>query len=142
MFSTRWLVIVAGVSGALAVLLGAFAAHGLEAFLAAQQMEAELVAKRVGQFDVGARYHLIHSVGLFALAAFGDGSKRWLAASSLMIAGIVLFSGSLYVLVLTNTPMWGAVTPLGGLSWIASWLLIASLGGRLKQGLPVAPDAG
>ena len=138
MVSARWLVVVAGVSGALAVLLGAFAAHGLEAFLAEQTMEADLVAKRVAQFDVGARYHLIHSVGLLALAAFGDGSKRWLAAAGLMIAGIVLFSGSLYVLVLTNTPKWGAVTPLGGLSWIASWLLIASLAGRLPSRSPEA----
>ena len=105
--------------------MGSFGAHGLETFLTSGGLEQELVIKRLDQFDVAVRYHLIHSVALLALAALTIGTpgrRRWVAR--LFVLGLFLFSGSLYALVLTNTPVLGAITPLGGLSWIAGWLLL------------------
>lgn len=116
----------AGVCGVLAVAIGAFGAHGLGEFLAGRGLDAQLVEKRLGQFDVAARYHLAHAVALLAISALQIGSlrSRRIAATA-MVAGIVLFSGSLYLLVLTNQTWLGAVTPLGGLSWIVGWTALA-----------------
>ena len=98
-------------------------------------MDAERLTRRLAQFDTGARYHLVHSVAMFALAGVGGLSRRIrTVAASLMVAGVVLFSGSLYVLVLTDTPVLGAVTPLGGLAWIAAWITIAA--GSLRNREP------
>lgn len=129
--SNRWLVVAAAIAGASGVAIGALGAHGLPEFLLRQGADAELVAKRLAQFDTGARYHLVHAVALLAIGLFAanadDSAKMTLVRWSgiLMIAGIVLFSGSLYLLVVTNTPILGAITPLGGISWIAAWVLIA-----------------
>lgn len=103
--------------------MGAMGAHFLEAFLQRAGIQSELIVKRLDQFDVGARYHLIHSVALLALASVTFGSprsRRYVAR--LFLAGIILFSGSLYMLVMTNTPKWGIVTPIGGFCWIIGWL--------------------
>jgi len=123
----RRLIAVAGWTGFLAVLIGAFGAHGLEGWLESRfAAPPELIAKRLDQFDVGARYHLAHAVALLALAGWAGGLRRTVRyAARLMVAGIVLFSGSLYVLVLTNTPAWGAVTPIGGVLWLVAWGLVA-----------------
>lgn len=124
----RAILLWAGISGAVGVILGSFGAHGLDAFLLDRGYDADLVTKRVGQWDVAVRYQLIHSVALLALSAIpfgGDAIRRWVVR--LMLAGLVLFSGSLYLLVLTNTTMFGAVAPLGGLSWIIAWLLLARM---------------
>ena len=122
----RHIVFAAGISGALAVLLGSFGAHGLDTFLTDRGLAPELVLKRVDQFDVAVRYHLIHTVALLALASLTIGRevhRLWIARG--FVIGLILFSGSLYALVLTNTPVLGAITPFGGLSWIASWLIVA-----------------
>lgn len=123
----RRLVALAGWAGFSAVLIGAFGAHGLEDWLGSRfAAPAELLAKRLDQFDVGARYHLAHAVALLAIAGWSGGPPKPLRrAAWLMFAGIVLFSGSLYVLVLTNTPAWGAVTPIGGVLWLVAWGLLA-----------------
>jgi uncharacterized membrane protein YgdD (TMEM256/DUF423 family) len=102
---------IAAVNGALAVMAGAFAAHGLKAHLSAESLAV---------FETGARYHMYHALAM-ALAALV--SAR-LAAMSFM-AGIVLFSGSLYLLALSGIPILGAITPLGGLCLIAGWALLA-----------------
>jgi len=123
---TRRIIVCAGISGALGVVMGSFGAHGLDKFLASGGLDDALVLKRLDQFDVAVRYHLIHTVALLALASITVGTpgcRRWVARWFLL--GLLLFSGSLYALVLTNTPMLGAITPLGGLSWIAGWLLLA-----------------
>ncbi len=123
---TRRIIVCAGISGALGVLMGSYGAHGLDKFLASGGLDDASVLKRLDQFDVAVRYHLIHTVALLALASITVGTpgcRRWV--SRLFLLGLLLFSGSLYVLVLTNTPMLGAITPLGGLSWIAGWLLLA-----------------
>lgn len=123
----RRLIVVAGWTGFLAVLIGAFGAHGLEGWLESRfAAPPELIAKRLDQFDVGARYHLAHAVALLALAGWSGGLRRAVRyAARLMVAGIVLFSGSLYVLVLTNSSAWGAVTPIGGVLWLVAWGLVA-----------------
>ena len=120
---SRRILIAAAILGATGVAIGAYGAHGLERFLVIRGLDSETIASRLLQFDVGTRYHLIHAVALMALASIPYGSpanRRWTAG--LFVGGIVLFSGSLYVLVLTNTPKLGAITPLGGLAWIVGWL--------------------
>ena len=108
------------------VLIGAFGAHGLEAFLVDAGASAELVDKRLDQFDVGARYHLVHAVALLGLPGLPLLSARMRSfAFGFFTAGIVLFSGSLYLLVLTNTPWLGAITLFGGVCWILAWTTIA-----------------
>ena len=103
----RWTAIGAAAAGT-GVALGAFAAHGLKARLA-----PDLLAV----FETGVRYHLIHALALFVVAlAAGRGIPPRTAdrACALFLAGIVVFSGSLYALALTGVRMLGAITPLGG----------------------------
>ena len=102
---------IAAINGALAVLAGAFAAHGLRAHVS---MEALSV------FETGARYHMYHALAI-ALAALVPAR----AASAAFLAGIVLFSGSLYLLALTGWHLMVFITPLGGLCFIAGWMLLA-----------------
>jgi uncharacterized membrane protein YgdD (TMEM256/DUF423 family) len=125
---SRRILATAAIAGASGVLLGAFAAHGLADMLADRGFDSALVAKRVEQFDVAVRYQLIHAVTLLGLSAIPLGTpnmRRW--AARLMLAGMILFSGSLYLLVLTNVPKLGAITPIGGLAWIAGWLCLLLL---------------
>ena len=126
--------LVAGLSGALAILLGAYSAHGLENYLASTGISTETQTRRLAQFETGVRYHLFHSVVLLCLAAlpFGkDRAKR--KASWLFVLGLLLFSGSLYLLVFLNLPILGAITPLGGLSWIAGWIYLSTFGMKTKE---------
>ena len=109
---------VGSVSALVAVALGAFAAHGLKARLDAQMLAI---------FETGVRYQMYHALGLLAVAW---AQTRWpgtpaIAAGWLFIAGTLLFSGSLYLLVLSGTRWLGAVTPLGGLAFLAGWLCLA-----------------
>lgn len=115
----------AGVAGFVGVALGAFAAHGLKARLAPELLAA---------FETGVRYQMYH---VFALCAAAWGWARWqhkafAAASGLFIAGIVIFSGSLYLLALTGTRWLGAVTPFGGIAWLTGWLCLAAGAWRSK----------
>jgi len=105
------------VNAFLAVAAGAFGAHALK-----KRLDPDLLAI----FETGARYHMYHALGLFAVA--------WLAARGAPVAnasgwsmqlGIVLFSGSLYALALTGVRGLGAITPLGGLAFLAGWALLA-----------------
>jgi uncharacterized membrane protein YgdD (TMEM256/DUF423 family) len=107
------------VLAAAGVALGAFGAHALKA-----RLPAELLAT----WNTGVQYHLWHAIGLIAVglsaALVPDGA--WLrAAGALLLAGILLFSGSLYALAL-GAPKWlGAVAPFGGASLILGWLALA-----------------
>jgi uncharacterized membrane protein YgdD (TMEM256/DUF423 family) len=114
---------LAAVTGALGVALGAFGAHGLRQVVDDPGL--------LDVWDTGARYHLVHAVALLAVARADV--PRWVPR--LWVAGIVLFSGSLYAMTLTGVRALGAVTPLGGLCFIAGWALLArsappSAGGR------------
>jgi uncharacterized membrane protein YgdD (TMEM256/DUF423 family) len=109
--------------GSIGVGLGAFGAHGLK---------ARLSSERLDTFETGVRYQMYHALALLA-AAFA--AQRWpasawpTAAGWLFLAGIAIFSGSLYLLVFTGKRWWGAVTPLGGVALIAGWacLVLAAL---------------
>lgn len=129
------LIAASGLIGMLAVLIGAFGAHGLPEFLIQQHaMDEATLAKRLDQFDVGVLYHLVHAAALLGLCGVPGLSRRTIAwVAGTMILGIVLFSGSLYVLVATNTPWLGAITPLGGTSWIVAWSLLAIAAWRARQ---------
>ncbi|WDQ18612.1 DUF423 domain-containing protein [Rhodopirellula sp. P2] len=121
---SRWNMVLAGLAGASAVGIGAFGAHGLPNFLEQSGMDPETIARRVAQFDTGARYHLAHAIVLLALAVAPLRSTKWLRTiRALMVAGLIFFSGSLYLLVLTNTPVLGAITPIGGVCWMVGWLM-------------------
>ena len=118
-----WL-FIAAILGALAVLCGAFAAHGLQTRLDVQAREI---------FETGARYQMYHALamGLAALAMRGEAVARARLAAIFFLAGIVLFSGSLYLLALTGNAGLGLVTPIGGLAFIAGWVCLALAALRL-----------
>jgi uncharacterized membrane protein YgdD (TMEM256/DUF423 family) len=127
----RVLLFGSGVLGALAVLLGAFGAHGLKSRFAALADGAD----RRGWWETAAHYHLVHAlaIGLAAMiVASRKDSTAGVVSGFSFAAGILLFSGSLYVMALTGVRALGAVTPLGGLAFIAGWvaLAIAALGLR------------
>jgi uncharacterized membrane protein YgdD (TMEM256/DUF423 family) len=113
----RLLYICASVAGFVGVALGAFAAHGLRGRLSAEML---------GAFETGVRYQMYH---VFALFAAAWAWSRWQsyafrAAGTLFILGIVLFSGSLYLLAMTDSRWLGMITPLGGLAFLAGWLCL------------------
>lgn len=101
---------------ALGVGIAAFGAHGLEDVVTPERLDT---------WQTGARMHLLHGLGLILLDRMPSPPA---AAGWLMVAGVTLFSGSLYVLVLTDTPALGAVTPLGGICFIAAWAMLAYKG--------------
>ena len=100
----------------LAVALGAFGAHALKAALQSSGM--------LDVWNKAVLYHFLHGVALVALALYGAGNR---ATYFFFVAGILLFSGSLYAMALTNIRWLGAITPLGGLCFLAgwAWLVIA-----------------
>ncbi|KAK4535792.1 hypothetical protein CDCA_CDCA06G1817 [Cyanidium caldarium] len=110
---------LAGASGALAVALGAFGAHGLQKRVADPRL--------FKSWETGASYHLAHSVAL-GLAAHGGaiGAKPARLAAACFTAGIALFSGSLYAMTLTGNRQLGAITPFGGAAFILGWLALAA----------------
>ena len=124
--------------GLVGVVLGAFGAHALR---------RRIPAERLASFETGVRYQLIHALALFAVVLVGrlryatvvGGEASGFAATSyfgsiggaavaagwLFVAGIVLFSGSLYAVAMTGQRRWGAVTPVGGVCWVAGWASLA-----------------
>ena len=105
---------VAGILGALAVALGAFGAHGLKARIDDPHL--------LEVWETAARYHLIHAVALMGVAAH-PASPVW--SGRLFVAGIFIFSGSLYLMTLTGQRWLGAITPIGGVCLIAGWVVLA-----------------
>lgn len=105
--------------GFLGVAAGAFGAHALRESLAPDRLQV---------FETGARYQLIHAVAMVvvALALERAASRAATAAGWLFLAGQVIFAGSLYALALSGARVWGAVTPLGGLCYLAGWALLAA----------------
>jgi len=112
-----WLILGA-VNGFLSVALGAFAAHGL----ANRVGENELAA-----FETGARYHMYHALALLAVAWLVQQTASSMAAAAgwAFLAGMILFSGSLYYLGITGSRALVMVTPVGGVAFLAGWALIA-----------------
>jgi len=108
----------------LAVALGAFGAHALEGRIDPARMEL---------WRTAVAYHAWHALGLLALGALGErlAPRAARLAKGLLVAGIVLFSGSLYLLALTGWSRLGAVTPVGGVAWLVAWgIIVAATWGR------------
>ena len=130
----RRTILIAGILGAIGIICASISAHGLEDLLVKKDYSPELIEKRLDQFDIGVRYHLLHTVALVAVAAIPFGSptiRRWVGR--FMIAGILLFSGSLYALVLTNRTDFGMITPVGGLCWILAWSALMGMAYSVKS---------
>ena len=119
----RVFLLLAALAGFTGVALGAFAAHGLKG-----QLSMEYLAV----FQTGVQYQLIHALALLAVALLAERLPgRLLKASGTLFAvGILLFSGSLYVLTLTGLGKLGMITPLGGVCFLAGWLCLGSAAWR------------
>jgi uncharacterized membrane protein YgdD (TMEM256/DUF423 family) len=106
------------VSAFVAVALGAFGAHGLR---------SRIVPDMLSVFEIGVRYQMYHALALLALGAVAGRLPGGLVATSgwLFVLGTLLFSGSLYAMSLTGQRWLGAVTPLGGLAFLAAWTTLA-----------------
>ena len=117
--STRYILVTGSLMLMLAVILGAFGAHALK-----HSMSPDLLVV----FNTAVDYQFIHALGLLVIGVlllqFPESRMLLYAALSLM-AGLVLFCGSLYALSLTQLTLLGAITPLGGLAFILGWLLLA-----------------
>jgi uncharacterized membrane protein YgdD (TMEM256/DUF423 family) len=114
--------IASAIFGCLAVAFGAFGAHGLEDLLER--------TNRVDVWETAAHYHLIHAVLLYIVASAANPNIR---AWRFLASGIAIFSGSLYLLCLTEFSPLGAITPIGGLCLMVGWILLA------KQTTPSIP---
>lgn len=116
----KWFIILGSINMALAVALGAFGAHGLE---------GKVTEKMLSTWSTGTHYHIIHALALLAIGIFASKFENVPSLLTiggwLIFAGIVIFSGSLYVLVLTGVTKFGMITPIGGVSFVIGWILIA-----------------
>lgn len=111
--------LIGSILGALTVVIGAFGAHCLEKLLNQNG--------RMANFETAVKYQMFHVAALLIIAMLMDKyHSAWMNYAAIsMIVGIVLFSGSLYTLSMTNVTTWGAVTPIGGLAFILGWVFLA-----------------
>ena len=114
----RILLIIGSLFAAFSVLLGAFGAHGLKNRLSMEDLAI---------FETAVRYQMYHALGilLMGVASFYLTEKLVSIPAYFLILGIIIFSGSLFLLVFTNLRWFGAITPIGGLCLIIGWLLLA-----------------
>ncbi|MXY88987.1 MAG: DUF423 domain-containing protein [Gammaproteobacteria bacterium] len=124
------LLLLAAINGFLAVALGAFGAHGLS---------ARLTADLMATYQTAVQYHFYHALALFGVALLSSqfpAAALPRASGYLFLAGIVLFSGSLYLLALTGARWLGAVAPVGGLGFLAGWLCLCifAIGRQFQSG--------
>ena len=115
---SRTFLLLGAIAGFTGVTLGAFGAHALRARLSSEMLAV---------FETGVRYQMYHALALVATAVLMTQIDGWLitAAGWSFVVGIVLFSGSLYILSLTGITLLGAVTPLGGLAFLLGWAFLA-----------------
>lgn len=110
---------IAGILGGLAVAIGAFGAHGLEALLESNG--------RTETFETAVKYHFYHALAILAVGIWQrieKTDKRLNTAVWMFLIGILIFSGSLYALSLTGISWLGAITPIGGLAFILGWVFV------------------
>lgn len=120
MKNPRFIVATGAVLMALAVGFGVFGAHIVQGMLSPE---------RFAVYQTGVQYHFYHALGLLVvgLISLHIRDSKWLKWSTwCLLAGIIIFSGSLYILTLTDTPWLGAVTPVGGVAFIVGWVLLAA----------------
>lgn len=114
----RRFIMIGSICAFLAVALGAFGAHVLKPHLSADMMAV---------FETGVHYHMMHALGILLIAILAEKfgtSKQLVQAGWALFIGIILFSGSLYVLAVTGIKVLGAITPLGGVSFLYGWLML------------------
>ena len=121
--SPRGLLVAGAAASLLGVAAGAFGAHALSSRLSGEMLEI---------FETAVRYQMIHGLALVALAPAAERwpDPLWAWAGGLFVVGIVVFSGSLYGLALSGVRWLGAVTPLGGLAFLAGWVAAGVAGWR------------
>ncbi|PWK16390.1 DUF423 domain-containing protein [Tumebacillus permanentifrigoris] len=123
---TRKFTILGSILMLLSVAIGAFGAHALKPVLLENNLQST--------FETGVHYHMIHGFAILLIALLADKfakqTKLLNVAGWLFFAGILLFSGSLYVLAVTNITILGAVTPLGGVCFLVAWALVALAAAR------------
>ncbi len=114
---SKTIIMTASVLLALAVAIGAFGAHGLKSHLSDEMLQ---------NYKTGVEYHFYHALGLLLVGMLSlSMPSGWLNWSAILLTvGIILFSGSLYVLAISGIKWLGAITPFGGLSFIAGWILL------------------
>lgn len=114
------------VLGFAGVALGAFGAHALKAILSTQQL---------GWWATAVQYQLVHALALLIMGVWHlQQPQAWLSRSAwFMIIGVLLFCGSLYSMALTDIRVLGAVTPIGGSSWLIGWGLLVVAGQQAQQ---------
>lgn len=114
---SKLILMTASVFLALAVTFGAFGAHGLKTHVSSEMLQI---------FQTGVEYHFYHALGLLLIGILSismpTGLLNW--SAFLLAVGIILFSGSLYIMAISGIRWLGAITPLGGLSFIAGWILL------------------
>lgn len=115
---TKNILITGCILMALAVGIGAFGAHGLK--------ETLLQNEKLEVFETGVKYHFYHAIAIFFIGILSIHIRNnWLYRSFyLMLTGILFFSASLYVLAITNTPVLGAITPIGGVLFLVGWVFL------------------
>ena len=125
-----WIVIGA-ISGFIAVAAGAFGDHGLRGRISDDMLRI---------WNVAAHYQLTHSILIAAIALVGDGPppRLRIACLSAFTIGILIFSGSLYALALTETKALGAITPVGGVALLTGWVLLAVIGFKRRCGKSIS----
>lgn len=129
--SSKKMLLIGAIYGAIAVALGAFGAHGLPDFLAGQSLAADLLERRLDNWDVASQYLMYHALAIVACGLLAH-VRPCLALSIacwFFVLGAAIFSGMLYVLVLTNRGILGAIVPIGGVLMIFGWIALAYAGG-------------
>ncbi|MCM3783247.1 DUF423 domain-containing protein [Neobacillus mesonae] len=114
----KWIV-TGSILAMLSVMIGAFGAHIIEPIIGEE---------RLSTYETGVQYHMMHALGILMIGFIGNsfGSSKALEwAGRMLLIGIILFSGSLYVLSITGIGILGAITPLGGICFITGWILTA-----------------
>jgi len=128
----RVLLLIGAITGLLAVIAGTFAAHALDSQLS---MKAQQI------FETGVRYHMYHALAIAAISSLGGRvSGRWPAiVVGFFLAGVIIFSGSLYLLAVTGAKWLGMITPIGGVAFLVGWLLLCVVAFKHREVLPKNP---
>lgn len=125
---SRWLLVLAGISGAISVGIGAIGAHSLPKQLEKRGLAPEVIAKKLDQCELGVRYQMVHAIALaaIALSSRAAGSRLLTTGSVLFLAGSLCFSGGLYSIVFADQLIHWSIVPLGGSTLILGWLMVAA----------------
>lgn len=120
----RTFLLLGSVFGFFGVALGAFGAHGLKKIIAPEML---LI------FETGVRYHMYHTFAILIIAQFVEKYPALRYSGRLFGAGIILFSGSLYILALTGTSLFGTITPIGGVCFLAGWFVVGITAFKIQK---------